>query len=111
MKQKLYRVWHTIETATDIDMADASARIREHRDRQARLEEAEAAARATLSERKVAQNDVETIAACAREMSRFLKESEMTERKAFVETLINEIVVRPATPFCATPSQCHTIAA
>ena len=34
VRRKLGRIWHFIETVDDIDMADASARIREHRDRQ-----------------------------------------------------------------------------
>ena len=36
MKRKLGRIWHFVET-TDINMADASARIKEHRERQERL--------------------------------------------------------------------------
>ena len=39
VKRKLGRIWHFIETADDVEMADASARIREHRDRQERLED------------------------------------------------------------------------
>ena len=41
LKQKMGRIWHFIET-TDIDMADASDRIKEHRERQERLEVAAA---------------------------------------------------------------------
>ena len=41
VKRKLGRIWHFVET-TDIDMADASARIKEHRERQERLEDAAA---------------------------------------------------------------------
>ena len=33
VKRKLGRTWHSMET-TDVDMAGAAARIREHRDRQ-----------------------------------------------------------------------------
>ena len=50
-KRKLARVWHFIENS-DIEMADASDRIKEHRERQDRLEEAAAAARAILAERR-----------------------------------------------------------
>ena len=39
VKRKLGRIWHFVETADDIHMADASARIREHRNRQERLED------------------------------------------------------------------------
>ena len=38
VKRKLGRIWHFIETADNVEMTDASARIREHRDRQERLE-------------------------------------------------------------------------
>ena len=37
VKKKLGRIWHHVET-TDTAMADASDRIREHRERQERLE-------------------------------------------------------------------------
>ena len=37
----------------------------------------------------------ETIAAYAQDMSEFLKESELTERRAFIETFVKEIVVMP----------------
>ncbi len=36
-----------------------------------------------------------TIAAYAQDMSEFLKESELTERSAFIETFVKEIVVMP----------------
>ena len=94
VKRKLGRIWHFIET-TDIDMADAAARIREHRDRQERLEDLAADARATLAERREVLDDVETITAYAQDMSEFLKESELTERRAFIETFVKEIVVIP----------------
>ena len=38
---------------------------------------------------------MDTIAAYAQDMSEFLRESEMTERRAFVETFVKEIVVMP----------------
>ena len=95
VKRKLGRIWHFIENADDIDMADASARIREHRDRQERLEDEAADARAILSQRRADLDDVETIAAYAQDMSEFLKKSELTERKSFIETFAKEIVVVP----------------
>ena len=65
VKRKLGRVWHFIENS-DIEMADASDRIKEHRERQERLEEAATEARAILAERREVLDDVETIAAYAR---------------------------------------------
>ena len=94
VKRKLARVWHFIENS-DIEMADASDRIREHRERQERLEESAAEARAILAERRKVLDDVETIAAYARDMRDFLVESELTERRAFIESFVKEIVVTP----------------
>ena len=95
VKRRLARVWHVIEMADDIDMADAEGRIREHRERQAKLEDTADEARAILEQRRTVLNDVNTIVAYAQDMSEFLKESEMTERRAFVETFVKEIVVTP----------------
>ena len=41
VKRILGRIWHFIETADNVEMTDASDRIREHRDRQERLEDLE----------------------------------------------------------------------
>ena len=94
VKRKLGRIWHVIET-TDIDMADAADRIKEHRDRKERLEDAEAEARAILADRRAVLDDVETITAYAKGMRDFLNESELTERRAFIESFVKEIVVMP----------------
>ncbi len=94
VKRKLGRVWHFIENS-DIEMADASDRIKEHRERQERLEEAAAEARAILTDRRKVLDDVETIAAYAQDMRDFLVESELTERRAFIESFVKEIVVTP----------------
>ncbi len=94
VKRKLGRIWHVIETS-DIEMADASDRIGEHRERKGRLENTAGEARAILSQRRTVLHDVETIAAYAQDMSGFLNESELTERRAFIETFVKEIVVMP----------------
>ncbi len=95
VKGKLARIWHFIETADNVEMTDASDRIREHRDKQERLEEEAADARAILSQRSAALDNVEPIAAYAQEMSEFLMGSQLTERRAFIETFVKEIVVVP----------------
>ena len=95
VKRKLGRIWHFIETAGNVEMTDASGRIRERRDRQERLEDLAADARAILSQRKAALDEVEPIADYAQEMSEFLKESELTERRALIETFVKEIIVMP----------------
>ena len=57
VKRRLGRIWNVIETS-DVDMADASDRIKEHRERKERLEDAAADARAILSERRAHLDDV-----------------------------------------------------
>ncbi len=94
VKRKLGRIWHFIETS-DAVMTDASDRIREHRDRQERLEYFAEQARAVLAQRRKVLDDANTIAAYAKDMKDFLKESELTERRAFIQSFIKEIVVVP----------------
>ena len=94
VKRRLGRIWNAIET-TDIDIADASDRIKEHRERKERLEDAAADARAILSERRAYLDDVSTIAAYAKDMKDFLNESELTERRGFIESFVKEIIVIP----------------
>ena len=76
-------------------MADVTPRIRDHRDRRERLEASAAEARTILSQRREVLDDVTTIATYAQDMSEFLNESELTERRAFIETFVKEIVVMP----------------
>ncbi len=94
VKKRLGRIWQVIET-TDIEMADASERIREHRERKEKLEIAAGEARALLSDRRQFLDSADTIAAFAADMSEFLKTSELTETKAFVRSFVKEIVVKP----------------
>ena len=94
VKKRLGRIWQVIET-TDIEMADASERIREHRERKEKLEIAAGEARALLSDRRQFLDSADTIATFAAEMSEFLKSSELTETKAFVRSFVKEIVVNP----------------
>ncbi len=94
VKRRLGRIWKVIET-TDIEMADASERIREHRERKEKLEVAAGEARALLAERRQFLDSADTIATFAEEMSEFLKASELTETKAFVHSFVKEIDVKP----------------
>ena len=94
VKRRLGRICNVIETS-DVDMADASDRIKEHRERKERLEDAAADARAILSERRAHLDDVKTISAYAKDMRDFLNESELTERRAFIESFVKEIIVMP----------------
>ena len=105
VRRRLDRVWHIVET-TDRKLADATGRIREHRERQRRLEVAAEETRTLLAERRVMLGKVETIAAYVRDMSDFLMTSELTETKPFVRSLVKEIAVRPrkATIHCTIPT-------
>ena len=94
VKRRLERLYDLAET-TDLNIDDFKPRIRDHRERQEKLETAAAEARAMLSQRREVLDDVETIAAYAQDMSVFLNESELTERRAFIESFVKEIVVQP----------------
>ena len=94
VKKRLGRIWQVIES-TDIELADASERILEHRERKEKLEVAAEEARGLLAERRQFLDSADTIAAFAKEMSEFLKTSELTETKAFVRSFVKEIVVKP----------------
>ena len=94
VKRKLDRIWHFVEN-TDLDMADASERILEHRHRREQLEAAAEEARAVLSQRRELLESADLIAAFAKDMSEFLRTSELTETKAFVRSFVKEVLVRP----------------
>ena len=94
VKRRLGVIWNAIETS-NIELADASDRIREHRERKERPEDAASDARAVLSQRRAYLDDVNTIAAYAQDMKDFLEESELTERRAFIESFVKEIIVIP----------------
>ena len=91
VNRRLGRIWQVIET-TDIEMADASERIKEHRDRKEKLEVAAEEARRLLSDRRQFLDSTDTI---AEDMSEFLKTSELTQTRAFVHSFVKEIEVKP----------------
>ena len=94
VKRRLDRLYNLVET-TDLDIEDFKPRIRDHRERQERLEASAAEARSMLSERREVLDDVETITTYAQDLSVFLNESELTERRAFIGSFVKEIVVMP----------------
>ena len=94
VRRRLDRLYNLAET-TDLDIDDFKPRIKDHRERQQRLETTAEEARAMLSQRRVVLDDVETITAYAEDLSEYLKESELTERRAFIESFVKEIVVQP----------------
>ena len=90
---------------SDIEMADASDRIKEHRERQQHLETAAEEARSLLAERRVMLDNATKIAAFASEMSEFLQTSEITETRAFVRSFVKAILVKPGGPRSTTRSR------
>ena len=94
VKRRLDRLYNLVET-TDLDIEDFKPRIRDHREHQEKLEASAAEARAILSQRREVLDDVETITAYALDLNVFLNESELTERRAFIESFVKEIVVMP----------------
>ena len=94
------------------DSYNTANRIRANSERKEHLEASAAEARVILSQRRAVNDDVEVIAISARDMAEFLKESELQERRAFVETFVKEVevssgksVVRYSVPM---PSDSHT---
>ena len=63
----------TLVETSDIDIADASDRIKEHRERKERLEYSGGGRQGGLSQRRAYLDDVNTIAAYAKDMKDFLK--------------------------------------
>ena len=94
VKRRLGRLYDLAET-TDLDIDDFKPRIREHRDRQERVEATAEETGAMLSQLREVLDDVETITAYALDMSMFLNEGELTERRAFIESFVKEIIVMP----------------
>ena len=94
IRRRLDRLWQAVET-TDLEINDILPRIREHKERQERLEIAADEARAILAVRMQGLGDEETIAAYVKEMSDFLMESELTETRAFIRSFVKEIGVVP----------------
>ena len=95
VKKQLDRIWRYIATRDDVDVAKTSARMAEYQDRQERLEDAAANAREVLAQHRSALGNAGEIAEYAREMDDFLDRSELTERRAFIESFVREIVVMP----------------
>ena len=95
VRGRLERLYDLVETTTEFNMADFAHRIRDHKERQERLESAAEGARAILSQRRAVLDDVRTITAYAQDMNTFLRKSELTERRAFIETFVREIELLP----------------
>ena len=95
VKKQLGRVWNFISKSDSVDVAAASDHIVELQRRKESLESAADQARAVLAERRQYLDSADTIAAFAEEMSEFLKDSELTETKAFVHSFVKEVQIKP----------------
>ena len=95
VKKQVDRIWRYIATRDGVDEAKTSARMAEYLDRHDRLEDAAANAREVLAQHRSAMGDAGEIAEYAREMDDFLDRSELTERRAFIESFVREVVVMP----------------
>ena len=95
VKKQLGRVWHFISKSDSVDIAAASDHIVELQRRRESLEGAADEARAVLAERRQYLDSADTIATFAEEMSEFLKDSELTETKAFVHSFVKEVQIKP----------------
>ena len=95
VKKQLDRIWRYIATRDDVDVARTSDRMAEYQDRQKRLEDAAANASDELARHRSALGDAGEIAEYAIQMDDFLDRSELTERRAFIDSFVREIVVMP----------------
>ena len=94
IRRRLERLWVAVET-TDLEINDILPRIREHKEREEKLNVAADEARAILSTRMAGLGDPEAIAAYATEMREYLMESELTETRAFIRSFVKEIGIVP----------------
>ena len=94
IRGKMDRLWHAVES-TDLEINDILPRLREHKERQEKLEVAAGDARMALAERREVLDDVDTITAYAQDMREFLLKSDLTESRAFIKSFVKEIDVAP----------------
>ena len=92
IRRRLDRLWQAVET-TDLEINDILPHIREHKERQEKLERAADEARAILAVRMRGLGDEEAIAGHVKEMREFLMESRLTETRAFIRSFVKEIGV------------------
>ncbi len=95
VRVRLDRIWDFVESSGG-DLAEtASPRIRANRNQRARLETLLQEANAILSQHRATRDGVATITAKTLSMTEYPEESELPERKVFVETFVRDIVVMP----------------
>ena len=88
----------------------ADLQTRNIQERQAHLEDVDQETGAALAKRRGMLDGVETITAYAQKMSNFLKTSELTERRAFIESFVKETMVQPEGELLRYTIPCRRIA-
>ena len=94
VRRRLGRLWYVVETSDDVP-ADMDVRIKANTERRSLLEASLKEAQSILSQRRAVKNELEAIVTRAQDVGEFLRESELSERKAFAETFVKEMVVMP----------------
>ena len=94
MRRRPGRLWDLMET-TKNGQADTLLPVNDLRDRQGRLQAPAAEAAGILSRFRVAGDDPEAIVTDPRKLNELLSKSEPSERRAFVEAFVEEIVMGP----------------
>ena len=92
--RSLDRLWRIVETTDDVPPG-TDVRIRDNSDRKLRLEEAAEEARVVLSQRSADREELEAIMARVQDIGGLLRESELPDRRTFIATFVEEIVVMP----------------
>lgn len=93
-RRRLVRLNATIEVS-ELEVSGLAPRKRELRDGEMKPLVAEREAETALSDRSPVLGDIDGIAAFAGELGEFLKYSELTERRAFISSFVEEMVVGP----------------
>ena len=94
VRRRTDRLWHVVETS-EVEVNDILPRLRQHQDHRERLERAADKARTLLEERRTMLDSLDTVTAYVREMSDWLRTSDLAASKAFIRSFVKEIVVKP----------------
>ncbi len=93
VRRRLDNLYNLVELG-EYDSEDLKPRIRQLKERQAELEAANDVARMQLAERRRILDRFDTIAAYAKDMSEFLRTSELTASKAFVHSFVKDVSIK-----------------
>ncbi len=92
VRQRVDRLRKLVET-TDLQTEEILPRLRHHQERQEQLEWAADYTRVAVSDCREVLNKLETVAAYVRDMSEFLRESDIAETKAFIRSFVKRVAV------------------